>query len=740
VAVIENKLAPPWCYQDNRTYPITKDGPDKGKFLFNKDACILHTFIQDGKKYEVTSDEYYPKVEQGGGRFSTKCGPNEDCSLVGRCFGDDPDKRCMMTAIESYTSSFNWAETNFAALWLRPYWYLMSDSVITDVQNGGITFVTGGGYTESDLIKGHFALLRNSALIGVTQPGNPYASAVGPFNPKGLSCDSKAGNYCLSAKEGVSFPLSAFSMNQRFFNIYDGPSYQENNAYLAINTTTFEDCTPDSTEPNKCKGSKYMNARILGVPKDKTKNRCYAPNAAIAWKQPNGFYYPPAFHSRNLWFSDVEIRHYVIQPLFTPDSTGSRVYKTDPAAVLTDYCFSAVDMFNGWSDVDRQTELTDEDGSLTGYIKTISVNSDPFFKAPVEQLECASGPAPQDAITATAKTSPYDYVTTVIYPDCAAKNTCGSQDPNLPKPWPPRWDSFCSNESCFGVPMYRQLLTSGEPLTTTSSIRMGGQNTWQRSTLTPNNGRYYLDTTVSLATQSKAAPSVNVFGPLQTYYTFMLFATAETSQTYDIYVGTGFDPNDIAQIWPVQADIRYAPIRTFKPVKVGNDVVWPSTWAKSYNPTTGVLKVTVSMKGYTPFADSLEKARVGKCGPANFCGFQTSAQNPAGACQCNLDKSDPLYPVCSAPSGPPDKITGYQPDACSWSNKDFDCPDGGCYGFAFKTTKDFKTDPSPAPRPAAACVSKKDNPEWVRAFLPADAKTAGTCFNSPISSPGAFCP
>ena len=42
------------------------------------------------------------------------------------------------------------------------------------------------------------------------------------------------------------------------------------------------------------------------------------------------------------------------------------------------------DMFNGFSAIDRQTELTDDDGSLTGYVKTISVNEDPFFHAPVD--------------------------------------------------------------------------------------------------------------------------------------------------------------------------------------------------------------------------------------------------------------------------------------------------------------------------------------------------------------------
>ena len=45
-------------------------------------------------------------------------------------------------------------------------------------------------------------------------------------------------------------------------------------------------------------------------------SRCYLPNAAIGWKQPNAFYYPPAFHSKGLFFNNVNIRHFVVEPLF----------------------------------------------------------------------------------------------------------------------------------------------------------------------------------------------------------------------------------------------------------------------------------------------------------------------------------------------------------------------------------------------------------------------------------------
>ncbi|MEZ5589935.1 MAG: hypothetical protein R3F53_04220 [Gammaproteobacteria bacterium] len=75
--------------------------------------------------------------------------------------------------------------------------------------------------------------------------------------------------------------------------------------------------------------------------------------------------------------------------------------------------------FNDYTSVDRQTVLNDDDGSLTGLVNTLSVNEDPFFNAPVEVVECLSD--------GTAKTSPYHYLTTAIYPDCAVKGreNCG---------------------------------------------------------------------------------------------------------------------------------------------------------------------------------------------------------------------------------------------------------------------------------------------------------------------------
>ena len=214
-----------------------------------------------------------------------------------------------------------------------------------------------------------------------------------------------------------------------------GRPIRSSNIYLDINTAPCEQC---------------VYSRLPGIRKetktDKTVS-CYLPNAAIGWKQPNGFFYPPSFHSSNLFFDNVQIRHYVIDALFKKNT-----YLDDAGVngeIQKDYCdFSGTfPSFGNFSDIDRQTELSDDDGTLTGLLgvskvkvngvekdklnDTISVNPVDFFNAPVETAECLSNIGvtgalacpvnkvlPKTPTPAGAKTSPYDYVTTVVFPEC----------------------------------------------------------------------------------------------------------------------------------------------------------------------------------------------------------------------------------------------------------------------------------------------------------------------------------
>src|SRR5208283_1097727 len=88
-------------------------------------------------------DLYYPGVSQL--HNPTTCNnfdkPGTDCSKdssgnpAPQCSNENP-VNCAATVLDRYTTSFNWAQTNFSAVWLRPKWFLVSNSAITDVQTG----------------------------------------------------------------------------------------------------------------------------------------------------------------------------------------------------------------------------------------------------------------------------------------------------------------------------------------------------------------------------------------------------------------------------------------------------------------------------------------------------------------------------------------------------------------------------------------------------------------------------
>ena len=69
-------------------------------------------------QYATAAADYYPSIGEGG-RFPTQCNA-EDCSATPvRCSAGNT-ANCMVTVLDHYTTSFNWAAFNFAAIWLRP--------------------------------------------------------------------------------------------------------------------------------------------------------------------------------------------------------------------------------------------------------------------------------------------------------------------------------------------------------------------------------------------------------------------------------------------------------------------------------------------------------------------------------------------------------------------------------------------------------------------------------------------
>lgn len=277
------------------------------------------------------------------------------------------------------------------------------------------------------------------------------------------------------------------------------------------------------------------------------------------------------------------------------------------------------------------------------------------------------------------------------------------------------WAEPCSNETCYGVPMYRQLVTKAEKAKEERPfIKMAGQSTRQRSTLTPNNGKFYVDTTVSYAKQKAASRYINEFREGEKYYLFLLFAKTDTTQTYQIYVGENFNPDDGEQLWATKVDVRGVP---YKVDKVQN---WPTGWTKKYD-GKGVLEVTISMEKFVDFANNYKAAFANICQPGNFCSWSpNSGLATGGTCGCNA--SSPFAKQCN-------DLNNAGENVCAWAQKDIDCPHGGCYGFGFKMAKmTYDTI-----KPPATDTFPEGLP-WFRDFTPAANGVAQSCTPKPKSA------
>ena len=692
---------------------------------------------------------YYPVA--GEVHTPTLCVPVEgqtDCTQnaagqgASPCDAADTFGTCEVTHLDHFTSSFNFAQTNFAAVWLRKGWDLVTNSAFTDVQTGGLNFVTGGGYTRSDVSVGEWLVARNSVFVGHTQPltGNKFALDVGPFNAdSGLKCDNTSGqaaDHCEYADGGVSFNLPTFP-GQKLINIYDGPSHQLNNAYMDINVSTISDCK--STNGGSCNTSvvplAWNNGVLQGPPKSAP--TCYLPNAAIAWKQPNGFYYPPAFHSRNLWFNNVDIRHFVVEPLFKsidpakcdpPTKNDCDPFQQDQSATTARYCTYASDMFSAsFNHIDRQTVLNDDDGTLTGLVgsyggekrPTISINEDDFFNTPLTTPECLSDvnvkpPLPLPAnMPFTARTSPYEWLSTAMIADCAIAQQTGALQCYEPSDQLLHWAQPCGNSSCRGVPLYREYLTDQEPSTARPQIRMMGQGNGQRSTLSLNHGAYYIDTTQNCTSQggcpkcktpdpdhpnqcktyepSSWNPSIFLAG--HTYYVYFIYATATTRQKYDLFVGknTSIDELKVTPIWLDPSSYSITP-------NPGGSFI-----GANYQSSNGILTVNVDL---TSQGDAFTEAKPKFCRPQSYCSVKND-----GSCGCNPDNKD-----CSDTY-----------NDCSWGPNDIDCPVDPnnpnvtrCFGFSFTMPPGFKAPPAPMQPPAELFVPFTDNPYFQKSVVTFD--------------------
>jgi hypothetical protein len=428
---------------------------------------------------------------------------------------DNNTKSCVTTVIDRFSTSYNWAEVNFGSIWFRPWFYLFLNSAMTDQLFGGLTFVTAGSWMQ--VPPGYFSLAKNSLFVGTSQfgPGSSqYAKRSGPI--LSITPSDSVANFapCAGPKSTCNFEAEGtgywrdFFQPKRLITIYDGPHFADGNTFVNVGSWT---CNP---QPCKGKGTcdttfdcgiysstvqpAVMDGGIIN------QGLMEVIDAAIGWKQPNGFYYPPAFAYRKSNFvKSIDAAPPDVKALNQCYSFGPQDDFKNPSTRNGDCRHNVIDRTRNYikgnlispnaapdifgpdgkdqpvTPIDFSTILLDIDGSLTGaqgslsgeIVETSSVSRNQFFDAPAQSPECLSF---------GLQTSPYQFVTTMLAPlagSPAGGNTsvkpwttlnckngyddsmcpCGMPRPPTPTPTPnPVFSSPL-------VPIYRQWLFPGEP-------------------------------------------------------------------------------------------------------------------------------------------------------------------------------------------------------------------------------------------------------------------------------------
>jgi len=260
------------------------------------------------------------------------------------------------------------------------------------------------------------------------------------------------------------------------------------------------------------------------------------------------------------------------------------------------------------------------------------------------------------------------------------------------------WAQPCGNNTCRGVPLFREYLTDPEVTANARpQIRMMGQGNGQRSTLSLNHGAYYIDTTQNCLSQGGCPKCITpnpdhpdqcktydgspwnptVFLAGHTYYVYFIYATPTTKQRYDLYVGKNVNESEL-KVTPVWLDPSTYTL--FPPT--GGTFIDPK-----YDSGTGLLTVNVDLTGQS---DAFTEAKPKFCRPQSYCSVQGD-----GSCGCNPDNKD-----CDT-----------KHNDCSWGPNDIDCPvDPGnpnvthCYGFSFTMPANFKAPAAPMQPPSQLFV------------------------------------
>ena len=528
-------------------------------------------------------------------------------------------KACVVSVIDRFATSYNWAQVNFSSVWLRPWFYLFSNAALTDQLFGGLTFVTGGSWFQ--VPPAYFSIAKNGLYIGTSQTDeqtNRYARRSGPIFPVDASTPLNAYPPCSRAKketcnidlDGTGYWQGGGYNPKRLISIYDGPHFADGNLFINVGAWKCAVQPCQGKQPGMCNlpdGGEcgiYASTRqpAVTVNEQPDPSQMLVIDAAVGWKQPNGFYYPPAFAYRHSAFfkkvpptlqslnncvdragtlSPGSCRHNVVDRTLKYIIGNMQVLDGGPTIFPNAQGFG-LDI----GPIDFQTFLADLDASLTGdsgvipvgpectcgascttadghkgtcgrrdtnqpcrcevTLPTTSLSRNAFFNAPGQNDECLSF---------GLQTSPYQFVTSVMAevraPALVGTTTYATNDDTID--WRERP----------AVAIYRQWKLAGEPSRagqvcdqgvsgTQRSTFMVGPNVFHAPSLTqsfpPGLGGqpgqlYYIDTSSSRQDIQCYPGSIGFdaarFAAEKTYVIYHLFARNDAVISYQFYVGDG---------------------------------------------------------------------------------------------------------------------------------------------------------------------------------------------------------
>jgi len=283
-----------------------------------------------------------------------------------------------------------------------------------------------------------------------------------------------------------------------------------------------------------------------------------------------------------------------------------------------------------------------------------------------------------------------------------------------------------------------------------------------------NNGRYFIDTTVSEKFQDRtfelpALPpnppkpdppskrNVSVFKAGKSYYVFFLFAKPDMKQTYQIYVGTKF--NEKTAVSGVRVEVENMPLEPKEIHNLPNAPFLTVTRDAGPGSNPGVVNVNVDFSN-----DAFKQAYPNIFDPKNLkpdlsymdetCQPHTYCKKVAGAkgtvCGCDETKLGVLG-----------LLSPFYKNVCkniceNWAVKDLDCPKDGCFGFKFTMPPEGFEAKDQMERPRPAVYPSGPTDPWTKIQFvgtstePDAAKSKGACSypadQTPSNLPGSKCP